>query len=191
MSTDAEGSWTPTLPFLVLAYPVTFLLFRGGGYCGPVCFSSTLDGVASVVASLLVLGLLASGIAALLRTVDAGADAGAVRRVAAPPSPAVAVLLALFGAFVVFLTMDALTLYEAVWKPVVLPLSFLLFAPVWLLYMMTYPFAVLFSVAGVDPSPAVTLATRGVVVAVGFPLSAVVQTYAVSAVFGTYDDAND
>lgn len=141
--------------------------------------------------SLLVVGLLAYGITALLRTVGAGDDTGFVRRLAAPPRTATVVLLGLFGAFVVFLTLDALTLYEAIWKPIVLPLSVLLFAPVWLLYLGTYPLAVLFSVTGIDPSPLVTLLTRGVVLAVGFPLSAVVQTYAVSAVFSPDGDVND
>lgn len=92
------------------------------------------------------------------------------------------ILFGLFTAFVVYLALDTLTLYEPLWKPAVLPVSFLLFLPVWLLYAATFPLALLFSVAGVDPGPVVTLTTRAVVLFVGFPLSAVMQTLVVSAI---------
>lgn len=188
---QAERSWTSTLPFLMLAYPVTFLLFQGGRYCSPICFSPTLSGVISLAVSLLVLGPFASGVAVFLGTVGIGDDYGFVRRLATPPRLARAVLLGLFGAFIVFLTLDALTLYEAIWKPIILPISLLLFAPVWALYVATFPLAILFSVAGIDPSAVVTLATRAVIIAVGFPLSAVVQTYAVSTVVSGHESSND
>lgn len=191
VSTPADRSWSPILPFLVFSYPITFLLFEGGRYCGQVCFSPTPAGVASLAVGLLVSALLATGTAALFRTVGTGVDAGFVRTLAAPPRPATVVLLGLLGAFVAFLTLDALTLFESVWKPIVLPLSFLLFAPVWVLYAATFPLAVLSAAVGVDPSPAVTLATHGVILGIGFPLSAVVQTYAVSAAVGGYQSADD
>lgn len=176
------GTWTITLPFLMLAYPVTFLLFQDGQYCGPACFRPTPVGIATVVVSLLTLGVLASGIALGLRVVTEGTDRIIPRRLAAPPRLASFVLFCLFGAFVVFLTLDALALYGAIWKPIILPISFLLFFPVWVLYAATFPLAVVFSVVGIDPPLILTLLTRMVLLAVGFPTAAVIQTFVASAV---------
>lgn len=171
-----------TLPFLMLAYPVTYLLFLGGRYCGSLCFTPTPRGVANVAATLLALFVLAGGLAAGLRFETFDRNRTFVRRLVAPPRAAQVILFGLLAAFAVFLTLDALSLYESLWKPVVLPLSLLVFLPVWLLYTVTFPLALLFSVAGVDPGPVVTLATRAVVLFVGLPLSAVAQTLAVSAI---------
>lgn len=105
-----------------------------------------------------------------------------IRWLVSPPAPAGIVLLGLFAGFVCFLTLDALSLYEAMWKPIILPLSFLLFLPVWVLYMASFPITVLLSVVGIKSSPMITLALREIVISAGFPLSAVVQTVIVSAV---------
>jgi hypothetical protein len=181
-TTTASQSWRLTLPFLVLAYPVTFLLYQGGRYCGPVCFEPTPTGFAAVAGTLIALGIVAAGIALGLRRIVEQSDSTAVRPLITPSRWASILLLSVFGGFVLFLTLDAVALYEAVWKPIVLPLSFVLFLPVWLLYGLTFPLAVLFSIAGVEPSPIITVLTRSVVLAVGFPLSAVMQTYLVDLV---------
>jgi hypothetical protein len=52
--------------------------------------------------------------------------------------------------------------------------------------MTSFPLAVLFSVAGIESSPLVTVVFRGLVVFIGFPLSAVVQTLGVSAIAERY-----
>ena len=179
VTTTASRSWQPTLPFLVLAYPVTFLLYQGGRYCGPRCFEPTPTGFMAVAGTLIAVGIIAAGIALGLRRGVERTDSTAVRPLVAPSRWASILLLTVFGGFVLFLTLDAVAFYEAVWKPIVLPLSVVLFLPVWLLYGLTFPLAVLFSIAGVEPSPIVTVLARSVVLAVGFPLSAVMQTYLV------------
>ena len=180
MASRVHRRWSATLPFLVLAYPVTFLLYEGGPFCGPVCFAPTPGGVAGVFGVLLLAGLLAVAITAGLRRAWPVDHRPRLGQLAAPPRPARAVLLGVFGAFVAFLTLDALTLYEAVWKPVVLPLSLLLFAPVWGLYVATFPLAILFSILGIGHAPGITLVVRALVLVVGFPLSAMLQTAVVS-----------
>lgn len=170
-----------TLPFLVLSYPFTFLFFQGGQYCGPLCFEPTLVAVVRLLVALFVLGLIAGGVVTVLRFDERGHD-GRVRRWLTDPTPLASVALLLsFAGFVGFLALDALTLYEAAWKPVVLPISFLLFLPVWVLYVVSFPLAVLFSTLGVETSSTVTLAVRGTIVIVGFPLSAAFQAFMVSA----------
>jgi hypothetical protein len=178
-TTTASRTWSPTLPFLVLAYPVTFLLYQGGRYCEPVCFEPTPMGFVAIAGTLIAVGVIATGIALGLRRIMENTDSTAVRPLIAPSRWASILLLTVFGGFVLFLTLDAVALYEAFWKPIVLPLSFVPFLPVWLLYGLTYPLAVLYSIAGVEPSPFITVLTRSVVIAVGFPLSAVMQTYLV------------
>lgn len=189
MTPQNSQSWTSLLPFFVLAYPVTYLLYHGGRYCEPVCFAPTLIGVVTVAGTFLGIGVIAAGVALGLRTVMEGEDWMPVRPLVAPPMRARIVLFVLFGAFVFFLTLDALPIYEAVWKPIILPVSFVLFFPVWLLYGLTFPFAVLFSIAGVDPSPIITALTRSAVIVVGFPLLAVMQTYVV--VIANHGRGND
>lgn len=57
MPTDCRGG-ACRRPFLILAYPTTFLIYQGGAYCRPVCFTPTLTGAGSVVGSIVVsLGL--------------------------------------------------------------------------------------------------------------------------------------
>jgi hypothetical protein len=92
------------------------------------------------------------------------------------------VLVGLFVAFVGVLTLDVLSLAESLWKPIVLSASFLLFLPVWALYVATFPLAALFALAGVESSPLTTVGLRGTVVFVGFPLSAVWQSLLVSVI---------
>lgn len=182
VSNHDAGTWTATLPFLMLAYPVTFLLFQGGRYCGPVCFTPTLIGGATVTGSLLIVGLLAKGITIGLRILTIRPDRPGLRGLAAPPRLANVVLFGLFGAFVVFLTLDALSLYEAIWKPVVLPISFLLFFPVWVLYAATFLLAIVFPVAGIESSLILTLLIRTTILAIGFPTAVIIQTFVASTV---------
>lgn len=165
----------------MLAYPIAFLPFQGGRYCGPLCFTPTAVGVATVVGELLMLSLLAVGISIAFRLESIGTGRTAVRWLVSPPRSASVVLLGLFSTFIAFLTLDAMSLYEAIWKPVVVPISFPLFFPVWVLYAITFPLSLLVSAAGIDPSPSLTLVTRGIVVGIGFPLSVVFQTFTVSA----------
>lgn len=144
-----------------------------------------------MVASLAVLVLLAGVIAIGLRSRMAGDDRTVVRWLVAPTWATSLILAGLFAAFIVFLTLDSLSLYEAVWKPIILPLSFLLFLPVWVLYVATFPLAVVFSIVGFHPSPMITLPARGIVLAVGFPLSAVFQALVVSISMGKHDAEAD
>jgi|GEM_PF-3460227 len=170
------------LVFLVLAYPVSFLLFQGGRFCGPLCFEPTPNGIAAVVGSLTVLAGLSFGVATRDWTPESAAN-GSIRSVLGAPSRRVqGVLLAVSALFVGFLVLDSLTIAEAVWKPIVLPLSFLVFLPVWLLYIATFPLAIAFSALGVESPPALTLVLRAVVVFVGFPLSVVLQTGVLNAI---------
>lgn len=170
------------LPFLLLAYPLTFLFFQGGQYCQPLCFEPTAVGVATFFGGLLTAMLVAGALGTRFRFDDRGEPHRVARWLRSPSLLAGGILVGVFVGFVGFVALDTLSLYEAVWKPIVLPLSFLLFLPVWVLYMASFPLAVLFSVAGIEWSPLVTLVFRGVVVVIGFPLSAVVQTLVVSAV---------
>ncbi|QLH78470.1 hypothetical protein HZS55_14740 [Halosimplex rubrum] len=178
-----ERNWLrqSVLPFLLLAYPLTFLFFQGGQYCQPLCFKPTAVGVATLFGVLLTVLLVAGGLRTRFRFDERGETHRIVRWLGSPPRLAGGILVGVFVGFVGFVALDALSLYEAVWKPIVLPLSFLLFFPVWVLYMASFPLAVLFSIAGIESSPLVTLVFRGVVVFIGFPLSAVVQTLIVSA----------
>lgn len=169
------------LPFLAIAYPLAFLAYAGGPYCGPLCFEPTAAGAVRVTAVLAGAYVAAAGIAAAFR-LDARPAGGIGRLLATPPRPAVAALAVLFVGFLAFLTLDALALYESVWKPVVLPASFFPFAPVWVLYAASFPLAVALGAAGVDPSTAATPAFRALVVLAGFPLSAVAQALFASAV---------
>ena len=170
------------LPFLLLAYPLTFLFFQGGQYCQPLCFKPTGVGVATLLGGLLVLMLVAGALGTRFKFNERDEAHRIARRLGSPPLLAGGILIGVFVGFVGFVALDALSLYEAVWKPVILPLSFLLFLPVWVLYMASFPLAVLFSVAGIESSPLVTVVFRGVVVFIGFPLSVVVQTLIVSAI---------
>lgn len=169
-----------TLPFLAVAYPTTFLLYRGGSYCGPLCFAPTPAGVASVVGG--VLGSLA--LAGLLARVGRDVRAGtrSVRWLLSPPRPTSAVLAGLFVAFLGGLTLDALSLYEPLWKPVALPATFLLFLPVWALYVLTFPLSLLTSAVGAGASASLTLLVRATLVGPGLALSAAWQTLLLSAV---------
>jgi hypothetical protein len=170
------------LPFLLLAYPLTFLFFQGGQYCQPLCFESTAVGVTTLFGVLLTVMLIAGVLGTRFKFDERGEPHRIARWLRSPSLLAGGILVGVFAGFIGFLALDALSLYEAVWKPIVLPLSFLLFLPVWALYMASFPIAVLFSVAGIESSPLVTVVFRGVVVFIGFPLSAVVQTLIVSAI---------
>ncbi|QKY20531.1 hypothetical protein B4589_009135 [Halolamina sp. CBA1230] len=177
-----DRSWLRqcVLPFLLLAYPLTFLFFQGGQYCQPLCFEPTAVGMITLLGVLLTVMLVAGGFGSRFRVDERGETHRIVRWLGSPPLLAGGILVGVFVGFVGFVALDTLSLYEAVWKPIVLPLSFLLFLPVWVLYMASFPFAVLFSVAGIESSPLVTVVFRGVVVFIGFPLSAVFQTLIVS-----------
>lgn len=169
-------------PFLLIAYPATFLFFQGGQYCEPLCFEPTTIAAFELVVLLLVLLLVAVVVSSILRVGTRGGSRNSVRWLLSPTSLSSLALLGVFALFVVFLALDAISLYEALWKPIVLPLSFLVFLPVWALYMASFLLAMLFPVIGIESTPVVTLVFRGVVIAVGFPLSALVQTRAVSAI---------
>lgn len=169
-----------TLPFLMIALPSTFVLFQGGQYCGPLCFQPTLTGVVSLAGVLGGAYVLASITTAFLGLHTRWEGTRLQQWLLTPSRPAVGVLLALFGVFLLALTADSLNLYEAIWKPMLLPLSLPLFAPVWVLYVGTFPLSVIFSVVGVESTPAIQLVVRAVVVLVGFPLSAIWQTLIVS-----------
>lgn len=171
-----------SLPFLLLAYPLTFLFFQGGQYCQPLCFEPTVVSIATFIGVLILTMLVAGGLGTRFRFNERGDTHRIARWLESPPLLAGGILLGMFVGFVGFLALDALSLYEAAWKPIVLPLSFLLFLPVWVLYMASFPLAVSFSVAGIESPPLVTVVFRGVVVFIGFPLSAVVQTLVVSAI---------
>ncbi|ERJ04629.1 hypothetical protein HLRTI_003412 [Halorhabdus tiamatea SARL4B] len=179
-----DRSWLrqSVLPFLLLAYPLTFLFFQGGQFCQPLCFEPTAVGVTTLLSGLLVLMLVAGALGTRFRFNERGDTHRIVRWLGSPSLLAGGILVGVFVGFVGFLALDTLSLYEAVWKPIVLPFSFLLFLPVWVLYMASFPLAVLFSVAGIESSPLVTVVFRGVVVFIGFPLSAGVQTLFVSVV---------
>lgn len=170
------------LPFLVLAYPFTYFVFQGGQYCRPLCFEPTLLAVVELSGGLIVLGLIAWSLVNVYEFDERKTTRRVVRWLVSPPTLAGIVLLGLFAGFIGFLTLDALSLYEAIWKPIILPLSFLLFLPVWMLYMASFPLAVLLSAVGIETSPVITLVFRGVVIGVGFSFSAVVQTIIASAV---------
>lgn len=166
--------------FLLLAYPITFILFQGGRFCGPLCFQPTLQGVAAVVGSLAVLAGLAIVATTRYWNPEATTSGSSWRLLRAPPLLAQGVLLAIFGVLVGFLVLDSLTIAEAIWKPIVLPLSFLVFLPVWVLYVATFQLAIVFPILGVESQPAFTLVLRAVVVFIGFPLSVVLQTVVLS-----------
>ena len=169
-----------TLPFLMIALPATFVLFQGGQYCGSFCFQPTFSGVVALAGVLVGTYVFASVTTAVLGLSTRWEGTRLQRWLLTPSRPAVGVVLALFGVFLLALTADSLDLYEAVWKPMLLPLSFPLFAPVWVLYGVTFPLSVVFSVAGVESTPAIRLVVRATVVVVGFSLSAVWQTLIVS-----------
>lgn len=169
-----------TLPFLMIALPSTFVLFQGGAYCGPLCFQPTLTGVVSL-AGVLVGAYVIASITTVFLGLGARWEGTRLHQWLLTPSrPASGILLALFGLFLLALMADSLALYETIWKPMLLPLSFPLFVPVWMLYVGTFPLAVVFSVLGVESTPAIRLAVRAMVVVVGFSLSAIWQTLLVS-----------
>jgi hypothetical protein len=187
MSTRTRGpryrpGWRVVVPFLLLAYPATFLLYRGGPYCGPFCFTPTLAGAGRVVGAIGVSLVLASLITLAFAVNGRNGGWAGSRGLIAPDGSASVALVGLFAAFTGFLTLDALSLYEPLWKPIVLPASFLLFLPAWALYVATFPLGALFSTAGVESSLFLTLALRGIVVFVGLALSAVWQSLLVSGV---------
>lgn len=169
-----------TLPFLLVALPSSFVLFQGEQYCGSLCFQPTPTGVVSLAGVLVGAFVFASVATALLGLRTRWEGTRLQQWLLTPSRPAIGVLLTLFGVFLLALTADSLDLYESLWKPMLLPLSFPLFAPVWVLYVGTFPLSVLFSVVGVKSTPAIQLAVRAVVVLVGFPLSAIWQTLIVS-----------
>lgn len=169
-----------TLPFLIIALPATFVLFQGGQYCGRLCFQPTLTGVVSLAGVLGGAYLVASITTAVLGLSSRWEGTRLQQWLLDPSRPTVGVVLVLFSVFLLSLTADSLDLYEAVWKPMLLPLSFLLFAPVWVLYVATFPLSVVFSVVGVESTPAIRLAVRATVVVVGFSLAAIWQTLLVS-----------
>lgn len=181
---DLWPGWRALLPSLVLAYPVTVLLFQGERICEPVCFEATLESVVTVGLGYLAILLVGAGVASVLPQTD-GERWRNTWWLAAPTPGVGHVLLGIFGVFVLLMALDAMTIYEGLWKPVALPLSFLLFFPVWALYVATFPLAVLVSAVGFTGSPALSLVVRGLVVAIGFPLSVLFQYHLVAAVAGT------
>lgn len=173
--------WRSFLPFLVLAEPLAFFLYEGGRYCEPLCFRPTTAGVGSL--ALVLLGAWFSAVALTglaSRAVRPGAPW--LDRFANPSRRTLALLLGLFGAYVFFLTLDAASVREAVWKPIVLPASVVLFLPVWILYVATFLIAMLMGALGVGVGPGVTLVVRGVVLFGGFGLAAVWQAVLITAV---------
>lgn len=173
-----ERFQTGVLPFLLLAYPAMFLFFRGSPYCEPVCFEQTPVAVFELGAVLLgILAIAAIGTA----IVHFDSPSNPTRWFLSPSLVTSVVLLGVFALFVIFLALDAMTVYEAIWKPFDLLLSFLLFLPVWALYMLSFPLAILLSIFGFDVPTVGTLAFRGVVIALGFPLSVLWQAFVVSA----------
>ena len=162
------------IPFLVLAEPLSFFLFRGGAFCEPVCVEPTSRGLGT-------LGLILVGtwvLAAMATTWSTRYLEFGRRwlgRFVNPRRPTLALLFAHFGAFLCFLTLDATAVPAALWKPIVLPLSLVPFLPVWTLYAATYPVALIAGLVGVEFGETATLLVRTIVLFGGFGLSAIWQ----------------
>lgn len=99
----------------MVALPATFVLFQGGPYCGPLCFQPTLPGVASLAGVLGGAYVLASITTAVLRLGTRWEGTRLQQWLLNPSRPAVGIVFALFGVFLLALTADSLDLYEAVW----------------------------------------------------------------------------
>lgn len=178
------------LAFLLLAYPIVFLQFQGGEFCRPLCFEQTMSGVTVVLGMLVFLTLVASWLTTRFG-VESGESGGDTDRFVARwltvPSPlASAILLSVFVVFLGLLVLDALIIAEPVWKPIAFPLSFFVFLPVWVLYVASFPIAIVFSLLGIDSPEVFTLLLRAIVVFVGFPLSVLLQARVLSALTGRW-----
>lgn len=92
-----------------------------------------------------------------------------------PRRPTLALLFALFGGYLFLLTLETTSVPGALWKPIVLPLSIVPFLPIWLLYLATYPLALIGGVVGFEFGGPVTLLVRTVVLFGGFGLAALWQ----------------
>lgn len=179
MTTETRSSsfwprWSVTLPFLMIAYPLVFLFYRGGQHCQPVCFQPTWDGFGRLVGLLLVVYFAAVIVAIVLRLEHRSVEDQLTQGLVRPPPIAVAILGIVFAGSILYLTFDALSPY-GYWRIILLPLSLGFYFPVWVLYTATFPLAVVFSIAGVETTESTRLAIRGIVLFVGFPLSAVMQ----------------
>lgn len=163
-----------TLPFLMLAYPLVFLFYQGGQYCQPVCFQPTFSGVGRLVGLLIVVYLAAVLVAMFFRLEQREIEDRLTRGLIHPPPTAIAVLGIIFASSILYLTLDSLSLF-GYWRILLLPLSLGLFLPVWALYMATFPLAIVFSITGIETTESMRLVIRGIVLFVGFPLSAVLQ----------------
>lgn len=172
------------IPFLVLAEPVAVFLVLGGTYCRPLCVRPTPAGVGTLG---LVLGgtwLVAAAVTTLaIRTLDPESLWGG--RFTNPRRSTLAVLFALFGALLVFLALEAMSVPGAFWKPIVVPLSVLPFLPVWVLYAATFPLAIVVGVVGIEFGPAATVLLRGVVLFGGFGVSVLWQAVLATVVVET------
>jgi hypothetical protein len=71
-------------------------------------------------------------------------------RLTMPRRPTLALLFALFGAFLFFLTLDVGSVLGTLWKSIVLPLSLVPFLPVWALYWITFVLALLAGTFGIE-----------------------------------------
>lgn len=175
------------LPSLVVAYPATFALLQARPYC-PRCggFSAVDVAALVVVAAGSLLAAVMGGPPLLARTVGlpGRSDDPFAASVRSPSRPTVAVLLGLSLAFAAFVALDVADVAEAVWKPVVLPLSFVLFAPVRAIYAGTFVFALALGAVGVGSPPALGWVVLSLVVGVGSGASAVWQFLLVEGLLG-------
>lgn len=160
------------LPFLVVAMPALFALYTvGEPACRPLCFQPSPSGYALVGSTLVGAYAVAGVVVSALRLETRWRPNRVLRRAVAPTTLTIGLLAAFFGGYLLFLTADALDVAEPLWKPVVLPLTGVLFLPVWLLYGATFVLAV--SVGTV--SPPVTALVRTVVLVGGFGLAGIWQ----------------
>lgn len=169
------------IPFLVLAEPLAFFLFQSVDYCGPLCVQPTPTGIGTLGLVLVGMWLTAAAVT-ILATRTLELDAPWLDRLTNPRRPTLAILFALFGGYLFFLTLEATSVPGALWKPIVLPLSLLPFLPVWALYAVTYPLAIVVGLVGLEFSPAGTVLLRGVILFGGFGLAAIWQALLTSIV---------
>lgn len=195
MTADCGGrrlwpGWRVVVPFLATAYPVTFLFFYGGEFCGPLCYEPTAGWALAGGATLLGLLVLAVAITPLLVTGGQRDTDSRLERFI-PESPLVgSVLLVLFGVFVVAMVLDAGSVAEGTWKPLLIPASFAILPGVWAMYVLTFVLALPLSAAGVGTDSAITLAVRAVVLFIGFPLSVAVQALVLDELLGERADGS-